>query len=270
LPDLAPQHGLPEHVARRPVAIAGASSGIGAEIARALAASGYPVVLGARRVDRCEQVAAEIRAAGGEAAAVELDVADSASVTAFGKAAADVFGEIDIVVANAGLMTPGRIADTTPDQLAAVLNTNVVGLQRLLTAFLPAMIARQRGDVLVISSDVVDQPRPLVGGYVSSKWAAEGLARTLQMELEGTGVRASIVRPGPTATEISAGWEMSDALEVVEAGKRFGSLRHFGWLAPSAVAQTVAHVVSAPRGTHIPLSHVTPEAPIKQRKGEGA
>lgn len=270
MPDLTPQQGFPEHAARRPAAIAGASAGIGAAIARALAAAGCPVALGARRADRCEQIAGQIRAVGGEAQAFELDVADSASVAAFGKAALDAFGEIDIVIANAGLMTPGRLAETTAEQLAAVLDTNVVGLQRLLQAFLPAMLARQRGDIVVISSDVVDQPRPLIGGYVSSKWAAEGLARTLQMELEGTGVRASIVRPGPTATEISAGWEMSDALEVVEAGKRFGSLRHFGWLHPSAIAQTVTHVVSAPRGIHIPLSHVTPEAPLKRPKEDRA
>jgi NADP-dependent 3-hydroxy acid dehydrogenase YdfG len=126
------------------------------------------------------------------------------------------------------------------------------------------MVARRGGDLVLISSDVVDQPRPLIGAYVSSKWAAEGLVRTLQMELEGTGVRASIVRPGPTATEISTGWDVDEAVEVVKLGKKFGSLRHYGWLHPSAVAQTVAHVVAAPRGTHLALVHVTPEAPVAE------
>jgi NADP-dependent 3-hydroxy acid dehydrogenase YdfG len=263
VPDLTPQRGLLEHPERRPAVVAGASAGIGAEIARALAAGGHPVALGARRLERCEHVAADIRSAGGEAHAFELDVSETASVAAFGKAVLDALGEVDVVVANAGLMSPGSVADTSPEQLAAVLNTNVVGLQRVISTFLPAMIARRRGDLVLISSDVVDQPRPLIGSYVSSKWAGEGLVRTLQMELEGTGVRASIIRPGPTATEISTGWEMADAIKVVEAGKKFGSLRHFGWLHPNAVAQTVAHVVAAPRGTHIALSHVTPEAPIK-------
>jgi hypothetical protein len=55
---------------------------------------------------------------------------------------------------------------------------------------------------------------------------------------------------------------MSDAIDVVKAGKKFGSLRHYGWLHPSAIAQTVAHIVGAPRGTHLALVHVTPEAPI--------
>jgi NADP-dependent 3-hydroxy acid dehydrogenase YdfG len=262
LPDLTPQQDLPDHPARRPAVVAGASAGIGAAIARTLGAGGYPVALGARRVELCEQIADEIRAAGGEAHAFELDVRDSASVAAFGKAVVDTLGEVDVLVANAGLMTPGRVHDAVPEDLASVLDTNVVGLQRLISTFLPAMVAKRGGDLVLISSDVVDQPRPLIGGYVSSKWAAEGLVRTLQMELEGTGVRASIVRPGPTATDISAGWDMDEAVQVVKLGKKFGSLRHYGWLHPNSVAQTVAHVVSAPRGTHLALVHVTPEAPI--------
>lgn len=266
MPDLTPQQDLPEHPARRPAVVAGASAGIGAEIARALGARGYPVALGARRIERCEEVAAEVRAAGGEARAFELDVSDGASVAAFGKAVVDAFGEVDVLIANAGLMTPGRVHETSPEQLTAVLDTNVVGLHRLIATFVPGMVTRHRGDVVLISSDVVDQPRPLIGAYVSSKWAAEGLVRTLQMELEGSGVRASIVRAGPTATEISAGWDMDEAVEVVKAGKKFGSLRHYGWLHPSAVAQSVAQVVGAPRGMHLALVHVTPEAPIVEER----
>jgi NADP-dependent 3-hydroxy acid dehydrogenase YdfG len=110
---------------------------------------------------------------------------------------------------------------------------------------------------------VVDQPRPLVGTYVASKWGAEGLARTLQMETEGTGVRVSIVRPGSTASEIATGWDMDDAMKVVRYGQKFGSLRHFGFLPPAAIARTVAHVVAAPRGTHVAVSYIAPEAPLE-------
>ena len=103
----------------------------------------------------------------------------------------EVLGDVDVVVANAGVMSPGSVADTSPEELAAVFNVNVAGLQRLIATFVPAMISRRRGDLVLISSDVVDQPRPLIGSYVASKWAGEGLLRTLQLELEGTGVRAS-------------------------------------------------------------------------------
>ncbi len=264
MPELTAQIGPGAHPTRRPAVITGASAGIGAEIARALGAEGFPVALGARRVERCEEVAAEIRAAGGEAFASHLDVADTASVKAFAKAVADQFGDVEVVVANAGTMQPGPIVDTEPDDLSAALNINVVGVQRLVHTFLPRMIARRRGDFVLISSEVLEQPRPLVGTYVASKWGAEGLARTLQMETEGTGVRVSIVRPGSTASEIATGWEMADAMKVVRYGQKFGSLRHFGFLPPAAIARTVAHVVGAPRGTHIAVSYVAPEAPITE------
>ena len=264
MPELISKAAPGEHPARRPAVVAGASAGIGAEIARTLGTAGYPVALGARRADRCEGVAAEIRAAGGEAFAHELDIADDASVEAFAKAVTERLGEVEVLVANAGTMPSGAVVDLEPAGFAEVLNVNTVGVLRLLHAFVPAMIARRRGDVVVISSEVLDQPRPLVGAYTAGKWAAEGLARTLQMELEGTGVRASIVRPGPTATDIASGWDMDVALEAYQYGRKFGTLRHMALLPPSAVAQTVAHVVGAPRGVHIATSYVAPEAPIPE------
>jgi NADP-dependent 3-hydroxy acid dehydrogenase YdfG len=259
---LKAQEPFADGVTRRPAVVAGASAGIGAEIARVLGAAGCPVALGARRVDRCEQVAEEIRAAGGEAFSAELDISDSESVRGFAKSVNDHFGEIDILVANAGVMTAGTILETDPDVFAETMNVNAVGMQRLIHEFVPAMVSRRRGDLVIISSEVVEQPRPMVGAYVASKWAVEGLARVLQMELEGTGVRASIVRPGPTASEIASGWDRDSAMKVVDYGKRFGSLRHFGYLPTAAIARTVAHVVAAPRGTHIAMSYVTPEAPL--------
>jgi NADP-dependent 3-hydroxy acid dehydrogenase YdfG len=264
VPELKARPGPGEHPSRRPAVIAGASSGIGAAIARTLGAAGYPVALGARRADRCAELAAEICAVGGTAIAHELDIADAASVDAFAKSVTDQLGDVEVLVANAGTMPSGAVVDLDPAAFAEALNVNAVGVLRLLRAFVPVMITRRRGDVVVISSEVLDQPRPLVGAYTASKWAAEGLARTLQMELEGTGVRASIVRPGPTATEIASGWEIDIALQAYESGRKFGTLRHMSLLPPSAIAETVAHVVSAPRGVHIAMSYVAPEAPINE------
>lgn len=264
MPELSAKPGPGSHPPRRPAVVAGASAGIGAAIARTLGAGGYPVALGARRAGRCEEVAAEIRSAGGEAYAHELDIADAASVDTFAKAVTDRLGGVEVLVANAGTMPSGAVVDLDPAEFAEALNVNAVGVLRLLRAFVPAMIARQRGDVVVISSEVLDQPRPLVGAYTAGKWAAEGLARTLQMELEGTGVRASIVRPGPTATDIASEWDMDVAVQAYKSGRRFGTLRHMNLLPPSAIADTVAHVVGAPRGVHIATSYVAPEAPISK------
>jgi NADP-dependent 3-hydroxy acid dehydrogenase YdfG len=264
VPELRSRPGPGQHPPRRTAVVAGASSGIGAEIARTLGAGGYPVALGARRLERCEEIAAEIRTAGGEAIAHELDISDTASVEAFGKAVTERLGEVEVLVANAGTMPGGAVLDLDAGALAASLDVNAVGLLRLLRTFVPSMVARRRGDIVVISSEVLEQPRPYVGAYTAGKWAAEGLARTLQMELEGTGVRASLVRPGPTATDIATDWDMDVAMQAYHSGRRFGTLRHMALLPPAAIAQTVAHVVGAPRGVHVATSYVTPEAPISE------
>lgn len=254
---------FPEHPRRRPAVVTGASVGIGAATAHALAANGHPVALGARRAELCEKVADEIRAAGGEAFAHQLDVTDPASVSAFQKAVTEALGPVEVVVSNAGGMKPGRLWEISTDDFRRELDTNVLGPHRLLTTFGAEMVQRQRGDFVLITSDVVNTPRPRLGAYVSAKWALEGMARVLQMELEGTGVRASIVRPGPTFTEIAFGWEQDATMGVVKDAQMWGLIRHFHTLNPDAIARAVAHVVAAPRGTSITVLDVNPEATIE-------
>lgn len=254
---------FPEHAARRPAVVAGASSGIGAATARALADAGHPVALGARRVELCEQVAGEIRAAGGEAFAHPLDVADPSSVTAFHKAVTEALGPVDVVVCNAGGMRPGRLWEISTDDFARELDINVLGTHRLLATFGADLVRQRSGDFVLVTSDVVNNPRPRLGSYVTAKWALEGLARVLQMELEGTGVRASVVRPGPTMTEIADGWEHGDVMDVVTDAQRWGLLRHGNVLRATAIARAIAHVVAAPRGTSIAVMDVQPEATIE-------
>jgi len=253
------------HPDRRPAVVTGASTGIGEATARTLAAAGYPVALGARRADRCAAIAAEISAEGGEAFAHQLDVTDDASVAAFGKAVTEALGPVEVVVSNAGGMQPGRMWEISTEDYLRELNTNVLGTHRLLTTFGAAMIERGRGDFVFVTSDVVQNPRPHLGAYVSAKWAMEGMARVLQMELEGTGVRASIVRPGPTFTEISFAWEQDAMVGVVEAAQRWGLLRHMHTLRPPDIARAIAHVVAAPRGTYIALVDVQPEGKLEDR-----
>jgi len=264
------RRGLPEHPQRRPMLVAGASAGIGAEIATTLGAAGHPVAVGARRLERCEEVVAAIRSAGGEAIAVALDVTDTASVDAAAKTVEQALGPVEAVVINAGGMSPGRSWLIPTETFADDLNTNVLGAQRLVRAFVPGMIERQRGDIVFISSDVVPNPRPLLSSYVAAKFGLEGFARVVQMELEGTGVRASVLRPGPVSTEIATTWEMDVAIEVAEVGAKFGQMRHWAQLDADSIARTVAHIVDAPRGVHIPLVEVAPEAPLPRPAKEGS
>src|SRR5579862_2890494 len=122
------------HPQRRVAVVTGASSGIGQATARALAGAGHPVVLGARRLERLESVAEEIRAAGGEAVALRLDVADAGSVDAFVKAAIDAAGSPDVVVSCAGQFLPYDAADPRPEDFDAVVEVNLLGAHRLVAA----------------------------------------------------------------------------------------------------------------------------------------
>jgi NADP-dependent 3-hydroxy acid dehydrogenase YdfG len=257
------------HPVRRPAVVAGASSGIGAATAVALAAAGHPVVLGARRVKKCEDVAAGIRAAGGEAHVHRLDLAEEPSVEEFARAAERAVGPIDIAVFSAGHAAPGSALTTTPKDFAHTVEVNLLGAHRLVAAVAPAMAARRHGDLVFVTSEVLRTPRPLAAAYVASKWGLEGFARALQLELEGTGVRATIVQPGQTLTGMGTDWDPDAATEVLNEWIRYGVARHGHFLRPPDVAAAVLAAVSAPPGTHMPLIEVQPEAPLRAPESGG-
>jgi len=250
---------------RRPAVVTGASSGIGAATALALSAAGYPVALGARRTDKCEEVATAIRDAGGEASVHALDVTDDESVTAFAKAVASDLGDIEIVISNAGAVAPGTVHEVETERFSREIDLNLVGAQRLVRAFVPGMVERRRGDFVFVSSDVAVRARPFMSSYAAGKWGLEGMANAVQMELEGTGVRASIVRPGPTWSEMGTDWDVEQAAFVLNQWVRFGLARHPHFLKPAALADAITTVVSAPRGVHLNLVEVSPEAPVEDR-----
>jgi len=253
---------FPPHPERRAAVVTGASSGIGLATARVLAAAGHPVVLAARRLDRLEEAASEIRAAGGEAVGLALDLTDDASIDGLATRAEAELGPIEIVVSNAGEVFPTATLDVDPADFAQQVQLNLLGAHRLVRALGPGMVERQRGDIVFVTSDVVRLLRPSMASYVASKHALEGLARAMQMELEGTGVRASIVRPGPSSTEQGSSWD-ADLLDgVLAEWGRWGLMRHPGILRADDVAAAVLTVVSAPRGTHLTLLEIEPEAPV--------
>lgn len=242
--------------------MSGASSGIGADTARTLASSGHPVALGARRADACERLAAEIRADGGEAVAYPLDVADPDSIKEFLSNATSALGEIEILVSGAGELRSANIHETDPDAFARDVETHLLGAHRLVSAVASGMVARRRGDIVLLGSDVVRAPRPRLGGYVPAKSGVEAMGRTMQMELEGTGVRASIVRPGPTSTAMGVDVDESEMDPLLRDWIKWGFARHGYSLRPSDIANTVSTVVSLPRGVHFTLVEVEPEAPL--------
>lgn len=255
---------FPAHPDRRTAVVTGASSGIGLAAALALAEAGHPVVLGARRIDRLEETAAKIRAGGGAAVALALDLTDDASIDAFAAGADAALGPIEIVVSNAGEVLPVATLEVDPAQFVDSVQLNLLGAHRLVRALGPAMVERRRGDIVFVTSDVVRLPRPHMAAYVASKHALEGLARGMQMELEGTGVRVGIVRPGPSLTEQGSQWDPALLDSVLASWKDWGLMRHPGILQAGDVAAVVVQVVSAPRGVHLTLVEVEPEAPVEE------
>lgn len=246
----------------RPAVVTGASSGIGAATAIALAAAGHPVVLAARRVERCEAIVADIRAAGGTAEALHLDLADPSSVEAFAREAEDAIGPPQVLVSNAGSVVPSGVVETDPRGFAAEIQVNLLGAQQIIHLLAEGMVERRRGDIVLVTSDVVRRPRPFVASYVTAKWGLEGLGRALQMELQGTGVRASIVSPGPTESEMGTEWEPESANRIVADWTRRGMMDGFALLPAEDLAATICTIVHAPPGAHITFVEVQPQAPV--------
>lgn len=251
------------HPERRPAVVTGASAGIGAATAAALAAAGHPVILAARRVERLSDLAAKLVADGGEAVALPLDLADPASIDRFAEDAAAAFDDIDVLVNNAGEVVPFTALGADPDAFAESVHVNLLGAQRLAARLGPAMVQRGHGDLVFVTSDVVVRPRTRMAAYVTAKAGLEGLSRAMQMELEGTGVRVGMVRPGPSSTEQGTSWDEDTVNVVVSEWSHWGLLRHDGALRPVDVANAVVAMVSAPKGTHLSLVEVQPEAPVR-------
>ncbi|NTY59412.1 SDR family oxidoreductase [Mycolicibacterium sphagni] len=256
MPRFAP---LPD---RRPAIVAGASSGIGEATAFELAAHGFPVALGARRLDKLADIVGKINADGGEAVGFHLDVTDPNSVKSFVTQATEALGEIEVLVAGAGDTYFGKLAEISTDEFDSQLQIHLVGAFRLANLVLPGMLDRQRGDLIFVGSDVSLRQRPHMGAYGAAKAALVAMVTNFQMELEGTGVRASIVHPGPTKT--SMGWSLpaEKIAPALEDWAKWGQARHDYFLRAADLARAITFVAETPRGGFIASMELQPEAPL--------
>ncbi len=182
--------------------VTGASSGLGEEYAIALARRGFPVALVARRADRLESLAANLRAEHGVATRILAeDLADPAAPARVATAMADV--EVGILVNNAGFGFSGRFADADPASDARMVQVNCGAVAALTHAFLPPMLGRRRGAIVIVASIAAYQPTPFFAIYGATKAFDLMLAESLWCELRGTGVDVLSVNPGRTRTEFS-------------------------------------------------------------------
>ncbi|MGE2735700.1 SDR family oxidoreductase [Mycolicibacterium vaccae] len=247
---------------RRPALVAGASSGIGEATAIRLARNGFPVALGARRVEKLEEIVGRIRADGGEAIAVQLDVTDPDSVKGAVEQTTAELGEVEVLVAGAGDTNFGKLHEMSTDEFTDQLQIHLVGANRLATAVLPGMIERRRGDLIFVGSDVALRQRPHMGAYGAAKAGLVAMVNNLQMELEGTGMRASIVHPGPTRT--SMGWSLPAEKigPALEDWAKWGQARHDYFMRADDLARAITFVAETPRGNYIATMELQPEAPL--------
>ncbi|MBO8184151.1 SDR family NAD(P)-dependent oxidoreductase [Streptomyces spirodelae] len=243
----------------RTAVVTGASSGIGAATARRLAASGYRVVLTARRADRIAELAAQLGDAGHEAEAYGLDVTDRAAVDAF----AERFEALDVLVNNAGgALGADPVASGNPEEWRQMYETNVLGTLHVTQALLPALTASGDGTVVVLSSTAGHATYEGGAGYVAAKHAQHVLAETLRLEIVGEPVRVIEIAPGMVRTEEFALTRFHGDEE--KAAKVYAGVAEP--LTADDVADTIAWTVTRPSHVNVDLLVVRPRAQASNTK----
>ncbi|MBL9069979.1 MAG: SDR family NAD(P)-dependent oxidoreductase [Sphingopyxis sp.] len=189
--------------------VTGASSGLGAGFARALAAAGAKVVLAARRADKLAEQVAQIRAAGGEAVAVSMDVTDEASTKAAYDAAEAAFGTVDTIVANAGVATEKMAMSLSVDEVDFLFAANVRGVFLTATEGAKRLDAsgsreKQNGRIVLIGSITAEKVFPATSVYGATKAAVRHLGKALAREWARRGISVNVIQPGYFESEMTA------------------------------------------------------------------
>jgi NADP-dependent 3-hydroxy acid dehydrogenase YdfG len=260
----------------RTALVTGASSGLGAAIALAMASLGWKIAIGARRADRLATTAEQVRARGAaNVFAGDLDVADDASVARFFDGSEAAVGVADVIVNNAGASRFQWLHETDPRWLRTEIETNLLG-PMLVThrALAPLLSAGTEADVVMMSSDAARRPRPGQLAYGASKAGLENYSEALRMSLEGTGIRVITVRLGPALSEFAVSWDLTPEAtrQRTEHWASFGlrdarmlAQGNLGLLTPDDVAREVVHAVTQPR--HVLQDTIELQPAVPRRPG---
>lgn len=222
--------------------VTGASRGIGQAIALKLAQDGFAVIVNyANGKDKAEQVVAEIQQRGGQAIAVQADVADANAVEQMFVIAKQQFGQINVVVNSAGIMSNAPIASFDLSQFEQIIRTNLTGAFCVLRA--AARHIENGGRIIALSTSVIGKALPSYGPYIASKAAVEGLVHVLANELRGRNITVNAVAPGPVATELFLNGKSE---ELIQQLAKLVPLERLG--TPEDIASVTAFLAGAEGG----------------------
>ncbi len=229
--------------------VTGASSGIGEGVARALGVEGATVVVAARRRDRLAQLVEGIAALGGTASAVELDVADAASIAMCIQTIAERYGRLDSVVNSAGVMLSARTAEAKLTDWRTMFETNIIGLMAVSHAAFALMIEQGAGHVVNISSVSARLANPGSPAYAATKAAVNTFSESLRKEGTGHNVRVTVISPGIVETELFE--HAADAATRARFQKMLDSVTP---LTPADVGAAVLFALSQP--AHVSINEI--------------
>ena len=210
---------MAESLKGRRAVVTGASSGIGEATARALAAEGAAVALGARRVDRLESLAEEIRSAGGSAHAYEVDIGDEDAARSFVESAAEEMGGLDFLINNAGVMLLGPVAGAETDQWRQMVNVNLLGLLYCTHAALPLLAESDHGHIVNVASVAGRMASAGSAVYNLTKWGVVGFSEGLRQEALRANVRVTVLEPGWVDTELQGHNKHPMVVEAMEKNR---------------------------------------------------
>jgi NADP-dependent 3-hydroxy acid dehydrogenase YdfG len=218
------------------VVITGASSGIGAATAQAFASAGHPLLLVSRRLDRMQDLGLP------NSICMAVDVTDAAAVKAAIDEAQSVYGPVDCLVNNAGVMLLGQVDVQDPGEWQTMLNVNVMGVLNGIHAVLAPMKQRGAGTIINISSVAGRKTFPNHAAYCATKFAVHALTENIREEVSGTGVRLAVIAPGVVETELLS--HTTD--EGVKAGYQQWKVDIGGAIGPEVVADAIMFAYNQP------------------------
>jgi NADP-dependent 3-hydroxy acid dehydrogenase YdfG len=235
------------------VAITGASSGIGEATASLLAARGAKLVLGARNPDRLNAAAARLSAAGGEAVAKATDVRSRGDLMGLVSLAAETYGQLDVLVSNAGIMPVSQFDELRVDDWEAMVDVNLKGVLFGIAAALPVFRRQGFGHFVNVASTAAFRVTPGQSVYAGTKMAVRAISEGLRQEA-GENLRVTIISPGMTSTNFAE--SITDPAARAELEQRRDAIA----MPPDAVARAIAFAIEQPSGVDIGEIVVRPTA----------